>query len=128
VAPVTRFFSVPFILAKDMAVLTRQKLKEDGLNPTYAAASSAGDSFNNKGDEFLHVKNADTVAHTVTVDSSTNSIVDRYYGKLTKADVAVSVPAGGSMFIGPFPVGGFGSAPAITYSGVTALTVAVLVK
>jgi hypothetical protein len=122
------FFLLAVYSAKAMAVINKQKLKEEGLSPSYVAASGTGDSFNNNGDEFLHVKNGHTADQTVTIDSSKNSVSDSYYGKLSKSDVVVSVPAGGSMFIGPFPVGGFGRTASVTYSGVTALTVAVLVK
>lgn len=109
-----------------MALLTRQNLKEDGLNAAYAAATAAGDSFENSGAEFLHVKNGHTAAQSITVDSISESITDSYYGKMTKADLVLSIPAGGNVFIGPFPKGGFGSTVNITYSGVTALTVALL--
>lgn len=126
-------FGIPFFMirlfCKYMALLTKQRLKEDGLTATYAATTAAGDTFDNTGEEILHVKNGHTAAQSITVETIKDfNFGGSYYGKLTKPDVVLSVPAGGNVFIGPFPKGGFDSVVNLTYSGVTALTIAVLRK
>lgn len=118
-------FFMPRLLIK-MAILARQKLKEGGLSPAYVAATAGGDSFSNTGAEFLHVKNGHTAAQTVTINNVSSIVNDSHYGKLTKSNVSVSIPAGESLFIGPFPRGGFGYTAEVSYSGVTALTVAIM--
>lgn len=108
-----------------MAQLTVQNVTRSGLTPSYAAATGTGDSFSNNGATFLHVKNGHTAAQSVTVDSQ--------YAPLpagtAQADVVVSIPAGGERMIGPFPTRSFNDVDGltqVTYSGVTALTVAAI--
>lgn len=104
-----------------MAALTVQKTALTGLNPAYAAAAGGGDTVANDGKTFLHVKNGHTSAQTVTVDSKVAC------SQGTDHDVAVSVPNGGERMIGPFDAARFNNASGaldITYSGVTALTIA----
>ena len=81
----------------------------------YDAADVGGDAFNNDGKTFLHVKNGSVGPLTVTVAA-----------KPTKTDAEKTVAPGGEEFFGPFPLTDFLVAPAITYSGVTSLTLAVL--
>lgn len=109
-----------------MAVLTVQDVSRSGLNPSYAAADVAGDSFANNGSTMLHVKNASAGALTVAVGSQ--------YAPLpagtAQSDVSVSVPAGGERMIGPFPTRSFNDVDGlaqVTYpGGVTSLTVAAI--
>lgn len=106
-----------------MAVLTVQQVSLTGLAPVFVAASAGGDEFVNSGRAVLHVKNGDTTDKTVTVNSQTpcNQGFDH--------DVAVTVPASGERVIGPFPKNRFDDANGkiqITYSAVTAVTVAVI--
>jgi hypothetical protein len=108
-----------------MAALTVQDVTRSGLTPTFAAATSTGDSFANNGSTFLYVKNGHTAAQSVTVDSQ--------YAPLpvgtAQSDAVVSVAAGGEALIGPFPTRSFNDADGlvqVTYSGVTALTVAAI--
>jgi hypothetical protein len=108
-----------------MATLTRQNLSLTGLsNPSYAACAGGGDDFPNDGSNtFVHIKNGSGGALVATFDDtgSTGPTGAQSYNP----DVQVSVPAGGEQIIGPFPTGRFGSSVAITYSGVTSLTIAV---
>lgn len=109
-----------------MAKIEEQLITVAGIGPTYSAAAGGGDTFDPDADTFLHVKNGHTSPQTVTVvtprtDPGTGA---------AEADIVVSVPNAGERMIGPFPfeifadpATGLGS---ITYSGVTALTVAVL--
>lgn len=106
-----------------MATLSVQRVDMTGLDPAFAAASAGGDEFVNSGRAVLYVKNGDATDKTVTVDSQTpcNQGFDH--------DVQVTVPAGGERIIGPFPKNRFDDASGkvqITYSDVTAVTVAVL--
>lgn len=109
-----------------MAILTVQDVKRTGVAPSYAACAGGGDRFAPSKDTILHVKNGSGGALTVAIVTPNNAIPD-----VAVADVAVSVPAGGERFIGPFPYEHFaandGSGLAdITYSGVTSLTIAAL--
>lgn len=106
-----------------MATLAVQIASLTGLNPTYGSAAVGGDEFPNSGREVIHVKNGHSGAQTVTVDSQAlcNQGVDH--------NPAVSIPAGEERIIGPFPKARFDDASAkvqLTYSGVTALTIAVI--
>jgi hypothetical protein len=110
-----------------MATLATQEIGLGGLAPAYAAAAGGGDAFTPDADTFLHVKNGSGGAITVTV-ATPGSLLG---GALAVPDVAVSVPAGGERMIGPFPPSYFADSAnsglaAITYSGVTSLTIAVL--
>ncbi len=106
-----------------MAVLTVQSVTRAGLVPTYAAAAGGGDSFANDGRTVYHVKNAHIAPWTVTV--ATQMTVD---GKAV-ADDAVVVTNGTDALIGPFPPSIYNDVNGqvqVTYSGVTALTVAAI--
>ncbi len=109
-----------------MALLVAQDIDEDGLIASYDAATGGGDTFNNDGHTFLHVKNGHSSPQTVTVAAAIASTDKPGFGALAKVDAQVSVPNGVEAFLGPFPSLAFGSQPAITYSGVIALVVAVL--
>jgi len=113
-----------------MADLTIQDVVEGGLAGAYAAASAGGDAvLNLAGDVFLHVKNGDTASHTVTIAAQDTSEVVPGFGAMSKANVQVSMPAGGERFIGPFPRAAFNDANGkvqITYDAVTNLTIAAL--
>jgi hypothetical protein len=109
-----------------MAKIEEQVVTLAGVAPAYTAAAGGGDTFDPDADTFIHVKNGHTSPQTVTVVTPRT---DPRTG-LAEADVAVSVPNAGERMIGPFPfetfadpVTGLGS---LTYSGVTALTLAVV--
>lgn len=111
-----------------MAKIAVQSVSEAGLNATYSSAAGAGDTFDNTNERriFLHVKNGDASSHTVTVTPVQASKDVQGFGTMTKATVAVAIPAGADRFIGPFPMAAFGAEPAITYDAVTSVTLAVL--
>lgn len=109
-----------------MAVLATQKIDEDGLVASYAAAAAGGDSFVNDGRVVLHIKNADAASKTVTVPAEVASTTVPGFGALTKANAFVVLPATSEAFLGPFPPIAFGVATEITYSAVTGLTIAAL--
>jgi hypothetical protein len=104
-----------------MAVLTVQKPSlTTGINPTLTAAAAGGDSFINDGKTLLYVKNAHTAAITVTINSlqACNQGFDH--------NVVITVAAGSSIQIGPFPTPRFNDPTnkvGVTYSLVTGLTV-----
>lgn len=109
-----------------MADLVVKKVVLAGLNPmdpVYVACTVGGDAVLNSGSTFLHVINGHSGAWVVTVNSiaACNQGFDH--------DAAVSVPAGEERMIGPFDRGRFNDAGgklAITYDGVTALTIAAI--
>lgn len=100
-----------------MAALTVQKIVLGGLNPAPVAAAGGGDTFVNDGRTYLYVKNGGGGSINVTVDTTTNC----NYG--FDHDAVVAVPAGGERLIGPFAPSRFGSTCAVSYSGVTTVTV-----
>lgn len=108
-----------------MAALATQQIAPAGIAPSYASAAGGGDTFVPDKDTFLHVKNGGGSPITVTVAVPGTE----RYGVAT-ADLAVSVTNGQERMIGPFPADAFadpalsGSA-AITYSGVTSVTIGV---
>jgi hypothetical protein len=91
-----------------------------GLNPTYAAATGGGDTVKTGQTTFLHVKNGHTSPQTVTV--ATTGTLDGF----AVADLAIAVPNAEERMIGPIndAFRGSNGLAAITYSGVTALTIA----
>lgn len=108
-----------------MAALTTHPVPLTGLqlDAQLVAATAGGDDCQTGAGVFLAVKNADATAHTVTL--ATPGTID---GDLAIPDRAVVVAAGKTSFI---PVTdryrntGTGRA-AITYDGVTSLSVAVI--
>ncbi len=92
-------------------------------NLTGVAASAGGDTFAPGDHVVLIVTNASGGAITVTFDS----VAPSNYG--TDENTGGSVPSLGAKIFGPFPANRFANATtglvSVTYSGVTALTVAV---
>lgn len=99
----------------DLAV---QRVTRSGLDPAYEAANVDGHAVTNDGRTILHVKNGDTVAHSVTV------VTPKQVHGLDVADLVVSVPAGGERLFGPFPPVTFGRVADVDYDAVTGVTVA----
>lgn len=109
-----------------MATLATQPITRAGLAPALTAAAGGGDKFTPGKTTILMVKNGGGSAVTVTVATpATNPI------GLPIDDVVVSVAAGATELIGPFPSQYFRD-PAdtglahITYSAVTSVTVGAL--
>ena len=112
-----------------MATLTAQAISEDGLTATYASAAGGGDKVDNDGNVFLHVKNGSGGEITVTITAQTTSIDSPIYGAITKSNASKAIAASGEAFIGPFKIEAYNNSDeliAITYSGVTSLTIAAL--
>lgn len=107
-----------------MAQLTPTKLALPSTLHTLVAAAGGGDTFPNDGRTWVHVKNGGGSPITVTFDdvgSSTPIGAEQF-----DPDVAVTVAAGAERICGPFPTERFGGETglvAITYSGVTSVTV-----
>lgn len=113
-----------------MATLTRQKIVSSGLAASYGSAAAGGDVVDNSdGKTVLHVKNAGGGSINVTITAQDTSVDAAGYGTITVSNLVVAVPAGAERFIGPFPKRAFNNASkqiAITYSGVTSVTIAAL--
>jgi hypothetical protein len=108
---------------KQVADLIVQNISLGGVSPTFSAADSLGDTFDNGGKTFLHVKNGDTVSHTVTI----NSTKPCNYG--FDHDESVSVAAGDEQLIGPFNSVRFNdqnNKVNVSYDAVTSVTVAAI--
>lgn len=106
--------------------LARQQLADAGLVAAYSPAAAEGHSVENNGKVVLHVKNDGAADITVTILSG------YVRNGLKLADRVVAVPAGKSMFIGPFATdiynqsdGGAGQVY-IDYSATEGVTVAAL--
>jgi len=112
-----------------MAELTIQQITEAGVDINYSAAAGGGDTADNGGSTFLHIKNGGESSITATITAQTTSVENSIYGDLTKANASVAIGAGEEAFIGPFKPAAFNDGNgeiAITYSGVTSVTIAAL--
>jgi len=112
-----------------MAELTIQQITEDGGSVTYSAAAGGGDTADNGGSTFLNIKNGGGGEVTVTITAQTTSVESSIYGDLTKANASIAIAGSGEAFIGPFKPSAFNNDDgeiAITYSGVTSVTIAAL--
>ena len=106
-----------------MATLTVTELDRDGkiINDLDQAAAPGGDEFANTGREVFYFSNADGSSKTVTFVTQTT--VD----SLAVADKAVTVDAGDSVLVGPFPTSTYNDSNSrvqVTYSAVTSCLVA----
>ena len=112
-----------------MAELTVQQITEAGGVATYVSAAADGDTADNNGNMFLHIKNGSGGSITVTITAVTTSVDSGMYGDLTKANASIAIAGSAEAFIGGFAPAAFNdgnSEIAITYSGVTSLTIAAL--
>lgn len=104
-----------------MATLTVTTTQVTGTEVTAVAAGAGGDDFPNDGATVLKVINGGGGAITVTIDDTGT---EAPLGATSfDPDVEVSVPAGATRYIGPFPTARFGSSVGVTYSGVSSVTV-----
>lgn len=106
-----------------MAVLTVNVVSRSGLNLTdaLAAAGASGDSWANTGTEVLAVRNASLASVTVTLAYAAT------FDGAAPANKTVSVGAGKTTLIGPFPQTLHNDANqrvSVTYSSSTDVTVA----
>lgn len=106
-----------------MATLTVQEVTRAGTTLTAAAAAGGGDKFLPSDRTWYRVINGGGGAITVTFVTPGSVISD-----VPVSDVAVSVGAGVTKDIGPFPADLFANPSDglcdVTYSGVTTVTVA----
>lgn len=104
-----------------MAILTTQIISNAGTAPSYAACAGGGDKVTPGPTTYIHVKNGSGGALTVTVDS----VAPCSQG--SDHNLVVSVPAAGERLIGPLPPDRYAAVTdglvAVTYSGVTSLTI-----
>lgn len=107
-----------------MALLPTQSVKLAGTAITYTPAAAGGDTFPPSSRSELRVKNGHTGPQSVTIVVPGNT----RWGQ-AEPDITVSVPAGAEYAFGPFPPELADPADRsvhVTYSAVTALTVAVV--
>lgn len=107
-----------------MAALTVQTAAPSGTSFTTASAAGGGDTFVNNGKTLFYINNGHSGSQTATFTAQNNITIDGQ--SLAVEDLAVAVPAGEAKIIGPFPPQIFNNssgAVAVTYSGVTSLTV-----
>ena len=112
-----------------MAELTVQQITEAGGAATYVSTAGGGDTADNNGNMFLHIKNGSGGEITVTITAVTTSVDSGVYGDLTKANATIAIAGSAEAFIGGFAPAAFNDGNgevAITYSGVTSLTIAAL--
>ena len=106
-----------------MATLTIQTLVQTGITPSYASAAGGGDEFANDGNTMLHLKNGSGGTIVVTV----NSLVACNQG--SDHNSVTSISAGAEAMVGPFDITRFNDTStaraAVTYDGVTSLTIGV---
>jgi hypothetical protein len=109
-----------------MATLTVQNAVLTGLTVASVAAAGGGDAFPNNGKVLLQVTNG---AGSGSVNVTVASQVPASAG-IAPANNVVAVGFGTTKLIGPFPVSAFTAADtglaAVTYSGVTSITVAAI--
>ena len=108
-----------------MATLSVQAISAAGLDPTYSAAAGGGDKLKPGRGVFLHVINGGGSSVTVTLVAPGS-----YYGSVANPDPTYTVGASGEMMIPvpatPFANGSDSGLAAVTYSGVTSVTVAAI--
>jgi hypothetical protein len=107
-----------------MATLTTQTITRAGLTPTFAACAGGGDKVKPTDRTFIVVKNGHTSPQTVTIATPGN-----VEGQPIE-DLAVPVANASEEWIGPISPSLFRNSvdglASLTYSGVTALTIAVV--
>jgi hypothetical protein len=103
-------------------ILATQYVPHGGKQPSYASAAAGGNSCATGWGMALHIRNGDSAPHTATI------AVPLRVDALTVTGRTVTVTAGGMSFVPMLPLyrdPATGLA-AITYDGVTSVTVAVL--
>lgn len=106
-----------------MAELTVQEIVITGLEATAASAAGGGDTFKNDGKTFFRAINGS--GGDITLTFTTPGKV----GGVAIADPTVVVTAGETREVGPFEPSIFNNSSglvAVSYSGVTSLTVAAI--
>jgi hypothetical protein len=113
-----------------MATLTVQTIDiSAGVAPTYASADVAGDQYENDGKTYLHLKNGSGGSITATVAVQQSTIQSGTFGLVAPAARAFTVGAGAERiipFLSPAVYNNSSNRVAVTYSGVSSLTVAAI--
>lgn len=108
-----------------MALLTVVDISRAGVVADGAAAAGGGDKFANDGKTFALIKNGGGAPITVTLVTPATSDPEG----LAITDKTVTINAGVTKAIGPFPKGIYDDADGnanLSYSGVTSVTVIAL--
>ena len=111
-----------------MALISSQRISETGITPTLTTIETAANTFTNSGFEFILIKNSGE-ANQITITATTTEVDIQGFGDLTKSNAVLSIGAGATSFIGPFPLGAFqgtDSAVTFTFSNVDGIQVAIL--
>jgi hypothetical protein len=113
-----------------MAALTVQNIVEAGIVHTLASAAGGGDTFVNPEDQttFFLIANGGGGSINVTFTSQQTNASVPGVGNVTLSNRVVAVANGTSRMIGPFPprFNNASGAVAVSYSGVTSVTVAAI--
>ena len=110
-----------------MAAISVSSVSPAGTQATYVAASGGGDTVRCGERTFISVVNGGGGSITVTVDDTKTR--EPAGSAAFDPNLEVVIAPGTSKFIGPLPTGRFADATgnaAITYSGVSSVTVAAL--
>jgi hypothetical protein len=105
-----------------MATLTATPITRAGVLDAPASAAVGGDALTNTGSEFLKYTNGSVSSITITIAFGPGGVIDGQ----TATNRTVTVAAGATQFIGPFPPNEYNDVNGrvvLTYSGVTSLTV-----
>lgn len=108
-----------------MAALSVITAAPGGTAFTTASAAGGGDTFVNNGKTLFYANNGSGGSITITFTAQNTVTIDGQ--ALSLSNLAVAVGAGAAKVIGPFPQQIFNNssgAVAVTYSGVSSLTVA----
>lgn len=107
-----------------MAAISVVQVAITGLvNPTFVAATAAGDTFTNDGNTIYIIKNGGG-AITATFDDTGS--VSPVGATSFDADVDVAIGAGEDAYIGQFILARFGTSVTVTLTSDTTVTVAAL--
>jgi hypothetical protein len=111
-----------------MAALSVQRPSVAGVAQTMATAAAGGDTVANDEKVFLRVTNGHgSASRTVTIDAP--GTCDHGLAANAAHDAVVTIAAGVTKIIGPFPIKRFGETLAISYSDSAAdLTIAAFSK
>ncbi len=108
-----------------MAALTVEVINLAGnVDPSFVAAAGGGDTFVNdsKNNTFVYIKNGGGGTITATFDD-TGSVAPSG-AKTFDPDIDQILLTTEEALVGPFPQSRFGPSVAVSYSGVTSVTVA----
>ena len=110
-----------------MAVLQAVRPDISGGAPGFESAATGGDTFANDGRTYVHIKNGNVAARTVTFDSPGTCSFDTAAN--AGHDLEIVVAANSEQIVGPFPIARFNDGDgvvAMEYTAVVDLEVAVL--